>query len=234
MRNQAAFNELKDSLPDDHSKQATSQSVATAFADVFKNGNILDLGCGDGRSLDFFRQLAPMARWVGVDIEESPEVSSRTRSDGEFVVFNGIDLPFDDGFFDLIFCHQVLEHVRYPELLLKSAQRVLARGGILIGSTSQLEPYHSYSFWNYTFVGFKQLLRDAGLKLVEIRPGIDGPTLIQRSYLGRPAEFSKYFSQESPLNQEIEQRYASKSAQRRNFEKLLFCGHFVFAAVQDK
>lgn len=45
---------------------------------------ILDLGCGTGASIDFFQKIVPNARWIGVDIEDSPEVNSRTRNDAEF------------------------------------------------------------------------------------------------------------------------------------------------------
>jgi hypothetical protein len=68
------------------------------------------------------------------------------------------------------------------------------------------------------------------MKLVEVRPGIDGITLSQRSYLGRPKAMRKFFSEESPLNQEIEELAKDKSVAIRNYRKLMFCGHFVFRA----
>ena len=153
----------------------------------------MDLGCGDGRSLDQFKSIQNSINWVGVDIEESPEVAQRSRTDGRFVTFNGVDLPFEDGEFDLIYSHQVFEHVRHPEALLREISRVLSKDGLLIGQTSQLEPFHSYSHWNFTGYGFKVICADAGLELTELRPGIDGITLIERSYLGRPEEYSKWF-----------------------------------------
>jgi hypothetical protein len=65
------------------------------------------------------------------------------------------------------------EHVRHPEELLSDIARVLRPGGQSIGSTSQLEPYHSLSLWNYTPYGFRVLVEGAGLKLDKIRPSID-------------------------------------------------------------
>ena len=38
----------------------------------------MDLGCGTGDSVDLFRSVEPAVEWVGVDIEDSPEVAERT------------------------------------------------------------------------------------------------------------------------------------------------------------
>jgi ubiquinone/menaquinone biosynthesis C-methylase UbiE len=127
-----------------------------------------------------------------------------------------------------VYSHQVLEHVRKPELALREIARVLEPDGLFIGQTSQFEPYHSYSLWNFTVYGFKRIVEDAGMQLAELRPGIDGFTLMRRTYEGRPPEMSKYFSQESPINEEIEKAAGDKRTQVRNFRKLLFCGQFAF------
>ena len=87
-----------------------------------------DVGCGTGRSVEMFRSLAPSARWVGVDLPDSPEVRMRTRSDAEFHVFDGLNLPFEEASFDVVYCAQVLEHARHPESLLIDVARVLSRG----------------------------------------------------------------------------------------------------------
>ena len=81
----------------------------------------------------------------------------------------------------MIYCNQVLEHVRFPERLLREVCRVLKPNGYFVGATSQLEPYHSLSVWNYTPHGFRLLVKEVGLQLQEIRPGIDALTLIIRA-----------------------------------------------------
>ena len=186
---------LRDVLPDDHARQSRARDeVRAQAARGFAPSEVLDLGCGKGDSIDFFRSALPGARWVGADIELSPEVLARERRDGEFVTFDGMNLPFDAGSFGLVYSHQVFEHVRHPESLLAEVRRVLRAEGLLIGQTSQLEPYHSFSLWNYTPYGFRCLLEAAGLRLVLLRPGIDGLTLIERALLGKPKEWSKWFS----------------------------------------
>ena len=64
----------------------SSQSVLASLLKQSRNvGSVLDLGCGDGRSIDLFRRLLPDVAWTGVDIAKSPEVDLRQRTDGEFV-----------------------------------------------------------------------------------------------------------------------------------------------------
>ncbi len=226
------YDMLEDAIPNDHARQSSApEEMRARVAAGFRPDRVLDLGCGDGRGIDLFRALLPGAAWTGVDIEISPEVLTRGRTDGTFVTFDGVNLPFGDGAFDLVYSYQVFEHVRHPEALLAETRRVLAPEGLLIGQTSQLEPYHSFSYWNYTVFGFRRLLETAGFRLLALRPGIDGPTLIERAILGRPKDWSKWFSQESPRNQEIDAGPARhRSCRTRNFRKLMFCGQFIFVA----
>jgi SAM-dependent methyltransferase len=218
-------------IPVDHCKQVTAEKCAIALMRQLRNSfRVLDLGCGSGGSIDFFKLHAPEAKWVGLDIEDSPEVRSRCRTDGEFHIFDGVHIPFENSSFDLVYCKQVLEHVKSPEILLKEVQRVLRPGGHLVGSTSHLEPYHSYSYQNFTPFGFCALALDANLQILEIRPGIDGLTLTFRRGLGAPGFMNRWFENESPLNRLIAiiGFLMKRGIAWRNQAKLLFCGHFCF------
>lgn len=222
---------VRDVVPDDSSHQVTSRHYLDEAMTVdAPPTRVLDLGCGTGRTIDTFRSFVPDVEWVGVDIEASPEVANRTRDDATFVTFDGVHLPFPDDHFPLVYSHQVLEHVRHPGPLLVEVARVLTPGGVFIGSTSQLETYHSFSLWNYTVHGFRQLVQDAGMVLEEVRPSLDGFTLVQRAYDGRPPEASRWWGEESPINQEIDawgERTDAGHA-RINARKLEFCGQFAF------
>ena len=180
------------------------QVLADDYIPRLASGSVMDLGCGAGDSVEQFRNVNPSVDWVGVDIERSPEVASRRRTDAEFVVFDGVRLPFDDGSFDAVYCKQVLEHVRSPAPLLAEVARVLRPGGLFGGSTSQLEPFHSYSTWNYTPYGLMLLLERAGLELVEVRPGIDSLALIVNRGLGMRRFTRRWWAHESPLNRVVD------------------------------
>ena len=215
-------------IPADHSRTV----LADHYAMRLKARRVLDLGCGAGDSVDLFRTVDSDVSWVGADIEESPEVSSRARTDADFVTFDGRRLPFDDGSFELVYCKQVLEHVEHPRELLAEVARVLAPGGHLAGSTSQLEAFHSRSTLNWTPYGFTRLAEDARLEVVELRPVIDGFTLVAWRALGLPRFFHRWWSRESPPYRLIElaARAARLDARTRNQVKLVLAGQFAFLA----
>jgi SAM-dependent methyltransferase len=192
---------------------------------------VLDLGCGAGDSVEQFRSLNPGVNWLGVDLEESPEVAARTRTDAEFRTFDGRSIPADDGSVDVVYCKQVLEHVEERGPLIADVARVLRPGGLFLGSTSQLEPYHSLSVGNLTPYGLSRLMDGAGIDPIELRPGIDGLTLIVHRALGMRSVTRRYWARESPLNRAIGlgARARGLDARRANAIKLLLCGQYAFA-----
>ena len=206
--------------------------LADDYAARLRPGRVLDLGCGVGDSVDAFRAANAGVDWVGVDVEGSIEAAGRARSDGTFVTYDGERLPFDDGSFELIFCKQVLEHAERPRELVAEAARVLRPGGWLAGSTSQLEAFHSRSIFNPTPYGFVRLAEDAGLEVVELRPVIDGFTLVAWRALGLPPFFHRWWAKESPPYRAIElaARAARLDARTRNQIKLVLSGQFAFLA----
>ena len=119
-------------IPADHSRTVLADSYAAASWPgpiARRRRDVLDLGCGAGDSVDLFRSLEPARELDRAPTSsESPEVAERTRSDADFVTFDGERLPFGDASFDLVYCKQVLEHVRRPEPLLAEVARVLAPG----------------------------------------------------------------------------------------------------------
>lgn len=220
-------------IPADHSRQVLADHyVEHHFARLGGGRRVLDLGCGEGGSVEQFRSVDPEVRWLGVDLDQSPEVARRTRTDAEFRTFDGQSIPVEDGSVDLVYCKQVLEHVRRPEPLIHDVARCLDAGGWFAGSTSQLEPFHSLSVGNLTPYGLTLLLEDAGLELIEVRPGIDGLTLIVHRGLGMPRFTRRWWGRESPLNRAIGLfgRAARLDTRQVNAIKLLLCGQFAFLA----
>jgi 2-polyprenyl-3-methyl-5-hydroxy-6-metoxy-1,4-benzoquinol methylase len=226
---------IADVIPTDQAIQVNETfHIAAVAAQLGPGAVVVELGCGDGRGRRKWHRAAPTATWIGVDIASSPEVDARAPVDAILVTYDGVRLPFADASVDCISCQQVLEHVRHPEQVLTEAARVLKPGASMIGTTSNLEPYHSYSLWNFTLYGFVTIARDAGLEVREVRPGIDGPTLIERQMRNRPPEMSKYFSETSPRNAEIIEwgKQTKRNAAVVNNRMLQFCGHFAFHLVR--
>ncbi len=222
-------------IPADHSRAVLADEVAAGwFAAPGRPTapRVLDLGCGAGDSVDLFRSLDPRVGWTGADIEHSDEVARRTRTDADFVTFDGERLPFPDAGFDLVYCKQVLEHVRRPGPLLAEVARVLRPEGAFVGSTSHLEAFHSRSVWNYTPYGLMLLLEEAGLDLVEVRPVIDAFTLVAWRALGTPRFFARWWATESPPYRAISLLARATGWDHRtiNTAKLTLSGQFTFLA----
>ncbi|HEY1516760.1 MAG TPA: hypothetical protein VGF91_10105 [Solirubrobacteraceae bacterium] len=89
--------------------------------------------------------------------------------------------------------------------------------------------------WKYTPAGLVGLLEQAGLRPVELRPGIDGFTLIAWRVAGGHRCFHRWWGRESPFNRALNLSGPALRADVRtlNATKLLFCGQFAFLAQRD-
>lgn len=99
--------------------------------------DILDFGCGPGTiSVGLAEAVAPGVLH-GIDMEESQISLARTvaeaggRDNAVYHVGDVTALPFEDGFFDVAHCHNVLMHVPDTRAVLGEVYRVLKPGGIL-------------------------------------------------------------------------------------------------------
>lgn len=219
-------------LPNDNCHHKTLSSYAIQLCAKFEGSfDVLDLGCGEGDSIDFFKELVPEAVWHGVDIEDSPEVRKRTRNHESIMTFDGVNLPYTDEMFDLIYCNQVLEHVRFPDKLIAECFRVLKPNGLFLGSVSYLEPYHSHSVFNFTPFGIIRVFNDAGFNLEEIRPGIDAFSLISRQLFNCSKVF-RWIWERNCLHFICDSIgfMARIGYHERNFLKIQFAGHLHFLA----
>ncbi|MDQ7797854.1 MAG: class I SAM-dependent methyltransferase [Candidatus Edwardsbacteria bacterium] len=227
---------LNQFLANDHARQVTATYYAAKLLTDNNNYTVIDLGCGRGETEVILKKINPSITWIGIDVKDSPEVRERYNKSNNLITYDGISIPINGNSVDVIYCRQVFEHVEYPHELIKEIIRVLKPGGHIIGSVSQLEPYHSFSIFNYTIYGVCKLFNKDGLTLKEIRPGIDGLTLIIRRGFNRLKLFDKWFNNESPLNKVIDAiSYLRKwESNKTNLTKLMFCGHVIFWAIKDR
>ena len=224
------FDEIAAWIPNDDSQKASAESMLSArFAESPNDAvDLLDFGCGAGHGVDLVKSLSPHARYTGIDIACSPEVASRRRQDAEFVTFNGVDLPFNDQSFDVVYSRQVFEHVRHPDAAVNEIFRVLRPGGAFIGSLSNLEPYHSYSIFNFTPYGVYRLLTDNGFHDGFMRPGAEGMNLIIRQISARRIGWAELAYPMIDLLALVKRL----DAKAKNYLKLRFSGHICFAATR--
>ena len=99
------------------------------------DAEVLDLGCGPGTiTLGLARRAR---RVVGLDaaakmVEQARELAADSEvRNVSFEVGSAYELPFGDGSFDVVYAHQVMQHLADPVRALREARRVLRPGGLV-------------------------------------------------------------------------------------------------------
>ncbi len=97
--------------------------------------HVLDVGCGVGGPARFLAETYG-CRVTGIDltaeyIEVARMLSRRCKLDDrtEFKAANALDLPFEDGTFDLAWCQNISMNIPDKDALYAETFRVLKRGG---------------------------------------------------------------------------------------------------------
>jgi SAM-dependent methyltransferase len=91
--------------------------------------SILDAGCGSGRNMV---DLARHGTVTGVELSEASVEVARERHAGEVLEGSVMDMPFDDGAFDLTVSLDVIEHLEDDVGALRELRRVTKPGGALL------------------------------------------------------------------------------------------------------
>lgn len=106
---------------------------------------ILDLGCGLGMYTEAFGRYSDRVYGVEVELDRAVEAARRARGVALAV---GEALPFADGTFDLVFSHEVLEHVADDRQTAREMVRVTHPGGqIVIFVPNRLWPFETHGIY---------------------------------------------------------------------------------------
>jgi SAM-dependent methyltransferase len=101
---------------------------------------VLDAACGEGYGTALLGAHGA-SRAVGVDVDAGAVEHARARYGREFHQADVVDLPFEDGAFDLVVSFETIEHVPDPAGALAEFRRVLAPDGVLVASTPNAREY---------------------------------------------------------------------------------------------
>lgn len=89
--------------------------------------SVLDAGCGEGETIARLAGLLP-ARVAAVDVSpEAVEFTARRFPAVEVARESVLELPFEDGAFELVLCLEVLEHLDDPRAAIAELGRVSSR-----------------------------------------------------------------------------------------------------------
>lgn len=178
-RDQRKF--VKDWLKKDKSAKAFFNDFLLAVGNP-RGKKVLDIGFGNGIMAQEFVKAGALV--YGLETEEALVKMSGNLS---LYLYDGRRFPFADNTFDYAYSTSVLEHMSYPEEVLKEVGRTLKpRGKFYLSFPNRYAPKETHTGiwfiswlprfksnrledWNLHFVSFfklKKMARKAGLKIV--------------------------------------------------------------------
>ncbi len=114
---------------------------------------LLDVGCGIGAYLQQFRRFTPHVYGVELDMDRLIRAKEKAPAVLQAVAEQ---LPFQTGSIDVVFLHEVLEHVQDDAQSLREACRVTCKGGrVVIYVPNRLYPMETHGF----FLGKRYIFR---------------------------------------------------------------------------
>lgn len=123
----------------------------SAYKEPTPGMKILEIGCGDGGNLLPFSRRG--CKVTGVDmspsrIEVAQKRFAEEQAEGEFIASDIFKITELQHQFNLIICHDVLEHIGDKLLFMQNIRRYLAPDGIL---------FMSFPAWQMPFGGHQQI-----------------------------------------------------------------------------
>lgn len=135
-----------DKIPSDN---VIHQRLLAAYyhAKTFIQGDLLELGCGEGRGVEL---LAPLAdSYVGID-KIAGVITNLEKKYPAYKFMSGVfpPFPFENNSFDTIITFQVIEHVKEDENFIAEIYRVLKPGGRALITTPNIKMTLSRNPWH--------------------------------------------------------------------------------------
>lgn len=155
--------------------------------------DVLDAGCGVGMYVTAFARAGARAYGIEIELDRAAEA---LRESSQIVAGSVETLPFCDACFDLVFSHEVIEHVVDDAAAIREAARVVRPGGhVVVFAPNRWYPFEThgiewrgqYHFGNIPLVNYlpaplrnrlcpharaytgrqvRRLFRQAGLRIV--------------------------------------------------------------------
>jgi len=137
--NLVAKRDVRDGLTDRMKMLMYQRRVVAQIRRLAKNGpiRILDVGCGDGRLLDWYASSSVGSRLEthGIEMNESAATTARQRGHRVVTGRFEVDQELERHSFDLVLASHVIEHVDDPVRFATRAAELLKPGGLFVIAT---------------------------------------------------------------------------------------------------
>ncbi len=180
----------------------TANQRAIKALDIAPDENVLDVGCGHGRSLATLAARALKGRVIGLDPSQlMVEIASKRNrrlikaKRVQLIMAETDTLPFPDGVFDKVLCVHVVYFWTDPNTALMEIARVLKPGGrlaLLFRTSADTSAVQAFPADVYRFPALAEMtaaLASAGFSIDAAHPAGDGnagPVLLVAERRGRP------------------------------------------------
>ena len=118
------------------------------LAQPYVTGDVLEIGCGEGRGLDL---LAPRAQSYTA-LDKIQDVIDKLQEQYPSIKFIQANIPpladLEDNSFDVVISFQVIEHIKRDKAYLQEIHRVLKPGGKAIITTPNIKKTLSRNPWH--------------------------------------------------------------------------------------
>jgi len=153
-----------------------------------KFNNVLEIGCGNGRTGQLIKQLNKATNVFGIEINEALKIEAEKKLDKVIIGdIEKMELPFDIEYFDCIILADVLEHLYDPWYVVKKLKPFLKTDGVVLASFPNVQhwsilinllrgkwDYKSEGLLDDTHIRFftkssmSKMFEDAGLEIIKI------------------------------------------------------------------
>ena len=166
---------------------------AYVFSEKHINGDVLELGCGEGRGIDII--LNKSKSFTAIDkISEITERLSLKYPEEKFISSSFPPLNnIEDNSFDTIVSFQVIEHISNDKLFIEEIYRILKPGGKALISTPNIKMTLTRNPWHireYTSRQLQELAKKVFKKI--IMKGISGNDKVKKYYEENKKSVSKF------------------------------------------
>ena len=133
------------------------------FLPLVEGMRVLEVGFGTGKLLEALRDRGNEV--YGVDVGEDIVEQARQQGHDNVLLLDVSEenLPYDDDFFDAVYCYEVIEHLTNPHRMFTEIRRVLKRDHCLYFSAPAQEIDMGYGNSRHPFV-YPGLLEKANLE----------------------------------------------------------------------